>query len=219
MKVHAIAQRACMTMTLAALAACGGGGSGGNPGIGDNVSTAGVSLAITQPTSVGEMETPDVSVTLAGTASSNTGIVSIEWTNDRGGHGNASGTNSWTTGSVALELGSNEISVTATDGAGATATRSIVIKRETNGTGSVTLSWQPPTTREDGTPLTNLAGYYIYNGRMSGIYDFDIKIDNPGVTTYVVENLNPGTWYFVLSSYDSDGIESDYSNEISEEVL
>jgi hypothetical protein len=219
MKFHAIAQCACMTMTLAVLAGCGGGGSGGNPGIGDKVSTAGVSLAITQPTSAGQMETPDESVTLAGTASSNTGIVSVEWTNDRGGQGNASGTSSWTTGSVALELGNNEITVTATDGSGATATRTIVIKRETNGTGSVTLSWQAPTTREDGTPLTNLAGYYIRYGRMSGVYDFEIKIDNPGITTYVVENLNPGTWYFVISSYDTDGIESEYSEEISVEVL
>jgi hypothetical protein len=218
MKFHAIAQRACMTMTLAALAACGGGGSGGGPAIAGNISTAGISLAITQPTSAGEMETPDASVTLAGTAESDTGIVSVEWVNNRGGQGTASGTNSWRTDSLPLEMGNNKFTVTAKDGFGASATRTLTVKRETNGTGSVTLSWQPPTTREDGSPLTNLAGYYIYYGRMSGIYDFDIKIDNPGVTTYVVEELNPGTWYFVLSSYDSDGIESDYSNEISKEV-
>jgi hypothetical protein len=207
-----------MSMALAALAACGGGGSGGGAVAGDPISTSGVSLAITQPTSAGQMETPDLSVTLAGTADSNTGIVSVEWVNDRGGEGTASGTTSWSTDSLPLEMGNNKFTVTAKDSFGDSAARTIVVKRETNGTGSMTLSWQPPTTREDGTPLTNLAGYYIYYGRLSGIYDFEIRIDNPGVTTYVVENLNPGMWYFVLSSYDSDGVESEYSNEISKEV-
>jgi hypothetical protein len=207
-----------MSMALAALAACGGGGSGGGAVAGDPTSTSGVSLAIMQPTSAGQMETPDLSVTLAGTADSNTGIVSVEWVNDRGGEGTASGTTSWSTDNLPLEMGNNKFTVTAKDSFGDSAARTIVVKRETNGTGSLTLSWQPPVTREDGTPLTNLAGYYIYYGRLSGIYDFEIRIDNPGVTTYVVENLDPGTWYLVLSSYDSDGVESEYSNEVSKEV-
>lgn len=165
------------------------------------------------------METSDESVTVAGTASGNAGVLSVDWANDQGGQGIANGTESWTTDSIPLELGENLITVTAQDGTGATAGRTILIKRETEGTGSVTLSWEAPTKRADGTPLTNLAGYYIHYGRMSGVYDYDIKIDNPGITTYVVENLIPGTWYFVLSSYDTDGVESDYSEEIVVEVM
>ena len=218
MKFHAYTSYACVLMFVLTLTACGGG-SGTTPTTNNNISPAIVSLAITSPTSAGEMETSDESVILAGTASSVTGVVSVEWVNDRGGQGSATGTNSWTTGTVALELGSNEVTVTAIDGSGVSASRTIVIKRESSGTGSVTLSWQAPTTREDGTPLTNLAGYYIHHGRMPGVYDSEVKLTNPGLTTYVVENLSPGTWYFVLSSYDSDDIESVYSNEIREEVL
>ena len=219
MKFHASAPHACLVMLVLALTACGGG-SGAAPFQGDTVSTApSLKLTITQPTSGGEMETSDTSVTVAGTASSNAGVVSVEWTNDQGGQGTANGTESWTTDSIPLELGENLITVTAQDSTGATASRTVLIKRESEGTGSVTLSWEAPTTREDGTPLTNLAGYYIYYGRMSGVYDYEIKIDNPGITTYVVEGLTPGTWYFVLTSYDSDGVESDYSEEVVREVM
>jgi hypothetical protein len=94
----------------------------------------------------------------------------------------------------------------------------VVIIREGGASGSVTLSWAAPTTREDGTPLTDLAGYYIRYGRMSKIYDEEIKIENPGIVTYVVESLHPGKWYFVASAYDSSGQESDLSNEVKYKV-
>ena len=49
---------------------------------------------------------------------------------------------------------------------------------------------------------------------MSGIYDYQIDINNPGILTYVVENLASGDWYFALTAYDSQGLESDRSNEL-----
>ena len=75
-----------------------------------------------------------------------------------------------------------------------------------------------PTARTDGSPLTNLAGYIVFYGRMSGIYDYQIDISNPGILTYVVENLVSGDWYFALTAYDSQGIESDRSNEVLREI-
>ena len=84
----------------------------------------------------------------------------------------------------------------------------------TGQTGSTTLSWTAPTERTDGSPLTNLAGYKIYFGRMSGICDYQININNPGILTYFVEYLESGDWYFALTVYDSEGLESDRSNEV-----
>lgn len=77
--------------------------------------------------------------------------------------------------------------------------------------GSVTLSWTPPSENTDGTALTDLAGYRIYWGTSSGSYPNSVTIDNPGVTTYVVENLAAGTYEFVATSYNTSGVESDYS--------
>ena len=79
-------------------------------------------------------------------------------------------------------------------------------------TGSVTLSWAPPTQNTDGSFLDNLAAYRIYYGVSQGNYPNQIEIDNPGITVYVVDNLSPNTYYFVSTSVNTDGVESDFSN-------
>ena len=83
------------------------------------------------------------------------------------------------------------------------------------GTGSVTLAWQPPTQNADGSLLTDLSGYNIYVGTTSSTYDYmEIRLDNPGLTAYVVENLDPGTYYFAATAFNSSGVESAFSGEV-----
>lgn len=74
--------------------------------------------------------------------------------------------------------------------------------------GSAELAWEPPTANEDGSPLTDLAGYVIRYGRSMGGLDQSVKISNAGTTMYVVEDLSEGTWYFSLSCLNSAGVES-----------
>jgi hypothetical protein len=182
---------------------------------------SGLTVSITNPNAP-QIDTTDTTISLVGTATSDTAIESISWTNDRGGSGIASSTVNWATsstatwqaGNISLELGSNTIVISAIDVDGKVSTDTLTVNRETTGSGSATLSWIPPTQRTDSTPLTDLAGYRIYYGRMSKTYDYQIDVDNPGVVTYVVENLVSGDWYFALSAYDSQGLESDRSNEV-----
>ena len=35
-----------------------------------------------------------------------------------------------------------------------------------------------------------------------------VQIANPGIDTYVVSNLSPGTWYFSIRAYTSANVES-----------
>jgi hypothetical protein len=35
-----------------------------------------------------------------------------------------------------------------------------------------------------------------------------VEVRNPGLTTYVLDNLSPTTWYFSISSVNSEGVES-----------
>ncbi len=184
----------------------------------DGSENAAVRLTITSPSSASAMDTSDSTVSLAGNAGSDMGVFKVSWANDRGGEGVANGTDSWQTASISLELGENKITVTAEDTAGATTRRRIVVNRESGQPGSASLSWTAPTARTDGSPLTNLAGYKVFYGRMSGIYDYQIDISNPGILTYVVENLVSGDWYFALAAYDSQGLESDRSNEVLREI-
>jgi len=79
--------------------------------------------------------------------------------------------------------------------------------------GSVSLSWTAPTENSDGSTLTDLEGYKIYYGRNTGNYDQEIRIDNPSVLTYVVEQLSSGTYYFSATAFNSVGIESAFSGE------
>ncbi len=88
-----------------------------------------------------------------------------------------------------------------------------------NGNDAATLSWQPPTENTDGSPLTDLAGYKIYYGTDVGNYPEVITIDNAGVTSYVVDNLANGTtYYFVLTAFNSNGVESSYSEVVTKSI-
>ncbi len=93
---------------------------------------------------------------------------------------------------------------------------SIAVNQIANGT--VTLSWNPPTTNADGTPIVDLAGYRIYYGLSSGALSQVISIGSAGLTRYVVENLSPATWYFAMTSLNSAGVESTRSAVISTNV-
>jgi hypothetical protein len=76
----------------------------------------------------------------------------------------------------------------------------------------VTLTWDAPTLNDDGTTLTDLAGYRLYWSTTPGTYPNSVTIDTPGVTTYVIENLAPGTYEFVATAINAQGVESGYSN-------
>ncbi len=83
--------------------------------------------------------------------------------------------------------------------------------------GNATLSWNPPTTNADGTPLTDLAGFIIYDGTATGVYSYSTNVGN--VTTYQVGNLTEGfTYYFAITAYDTSGNESEYSYEVSKTI-
>ncbi len=88
----------------------------------------------------------------------------------------------------------------------------------TASSGAVTLNWSPPTQNTDGTPLTNLSGYDIHYGNSSGNYTQTITVSNPGIATYVVDNLSAGTYYFSVTAVNAQGTESPLSSQVSTTV-
>lgn len=101
------------------------------------------------------------------------------------------------------------------------------------GQGTAALSWEAPTEREDGSPLTNLAGFVIFWGDESRVgrcasdyptakddascYPASFDVMNPGATgeSLVLELSETTTIYFAAIAYDSAGELSRYSNEAS----
>jgi len=106
-----------------------------------------------------------------------------------------------------------DIVITVSDGSSSRSMSAFSVTVSQTALGSVTLSWGAPTENADGSPLTDLAGYKIFYGKSSGIYNNEIRIDNPGLTTYVVENLLPDTYYFAAKSFNSLGVDSEFSGE------
>jgi hypothetical protein len=108
------------------------------------------------------------------------------------------------------------IVISVTDGMSLASLPPFSITVNAAGPASVTLSWTIPSTNEDGTPLTDLAGFRIYYGTVMGIYSDPTVIYNPGISTLVIDNLSFGsTYFFVATAFDETGNESEFSNEIS----
>ena len=58
-------------------------------------------------------------------------------------------------------------------------------------------------------------GYKVYYGVKSGSYGAVVDIPNPSLTTYVVQDLSAGTYYFALAAYNTQGVESGLTPELS----
>jgi hypothetical protein len=86
------------------------------------------------------------------------------------------------------------------------------------GVRAATLEWQAPDTSTDGSTLTDLAGYKIYYGTDVAKLTQTITIDNPSVSSYVVENLAPATYYFAVTAVNARGHESERSNAGRKEI-
>jgi hypothetical protein len=85
------------------------------------------------------------------------------------------------------------------------------------GVNSATLTWEKPTTNQDGSPLTDLAGYQIYYGQTTPVTTDNsqlILVLNPNQISYVVANLAPGTYHFTVTAVNLQGSESTMANEV-----
>jgi large repetitive protein len=109
----------------------------------------------------------------------------------------------------------NGIVISVSNGVASAALPAFSINVTQISTGSATLSWLPPTTNTNGTALTNLAGYKIYYGTSPTSLNQSAQITNPGISSYVIENLSPATWYFSLVSYNTSNVESPPSPVVS----
>lgn len=111
------------------------------------------------------------------------------------------------------------IVISVSDGTSAASLGAFSIAVMQGSNGSVTLSWSPPTTNSDGSPLVDLAGYRIVYGQASGQYTQVVDVPTAAVTSAMIENLAPSTWYFAVKAYTRTGIESAPSREAYKTIL
>ena len=109
---------------------------------------------------------------------------------------------------VSVTKGGNiSVPVTLTVTSGSTTSTTTGTSSSSNTAG---LTWNASTS-------TNLAGYKVYVGTSSGVYGSSINVGN--ITSYTVTNLGVGsTYYFAVTAYNTSGVESGYSNEVSKSI-
>lgn len=98
------------------------------PGVGGNPAT-GIVPDPADPTNAyrGVYTTPNIVLDIAGTASDDVGIASVQWSNDRGGSGACSGTTAWSQNGIILRPGQNIITITARDAASNSLTYTLTV--------------------------------------------------------------------------------------------
>jgi len=95
-----------------------------------------------------------------------------------------------------------------------TAARSVTATFSQDSSNTATLTWDP-------VAAPSLSGYRIYYGTAPGVYlqAFGQGISVGNVTTYTLLGLSYGTrYYFAVTSVDTMGKESVYSNEAFKDI-
>ncbi|HEY6643521.1 putative Ig domain-containing protein [Povalibacter sp.] len=114
-------------------------------------------------------------------------------------------TGSPTAGDVGAYQG---ITISVSDGQATASLASFAINVSAVATGSATLSWVTPTLNTDGSSLIDLAGFKILYGRSADDLTQAVSITNPSLSSYVLENLGSGAWFFAVVAVNSAGLES-----------
>lgn len=221
----------CLVAALAsALMACGGGGdsteSSSAPtsgGAGAGVDSSGAGTANAAPTIQGQ---PLTSVLVgqaysfqptASDADGDTLTFSVanqpSWVSFDAATGRLSGTP--TAADVAT---ATNIRITVSDGRATATLGPFSIAVAQAAAGSALLSWTPPDRNTDGSTLTDLAGYRVLYGLSATSLTQTISITNASLSSYLVENLTQGTWYFAVVAVNSLGIAGDPSGTISKTI-
>ncbi len=171
-----------------------------------------------------ELPPPTPTVTLSANPASVVmdGSTTLNWNSTNATGCTASG--DWsgskpTSGSQAISsLTTNSSFNLSCNGAGGTANESVNVTVVLSSDGTALLSWTPPTENTDDSTLTDLAGYKIYYGTSPGSYSNTEIINNPGLTSFLIESLASADWYFVMTAFNSSGVESSYSTEVSKTI-
>jgi hypothetical protein len=208
----------CVLALTLVVAACGGGGpvGGDQPNSGGSDSLSG-QLVIDVPSSASVVVGRSLAVEaeVVGTAS---GSVSYSVKNGPSWLSISPVTGELTGTPTAADIGTYErIRITASDGK-SESSAFITINVTMTAEGRASVSWQAPTERTDGSPLTDLAGFRIYYGESRGRLQYVIEVADPGARNSVVTDLTPGTWYFAATAYDASGAESSRSNVASKVI-
>ena len=120
---------------------------------------------------------------------------------------------------TAADIGTfSNIVISVSDGTASATLPAFSIAVQAPVVGSAVLIWTAPTKNENGTALTNLAGYKVRYGTSVGALTQLLDITDPATTSVTISGLVAGTWYFTLASYTNTGVESAQTAAVSKTI-
>lgn len=219
-------------------AGCGGGGGGDDGSAAANSSTAqnspspGATPGANKPPTISATPVAQVNVGAAYTlapaaqdADGDTLAFSIEnrpaWATFNTSTGQLTGTPSaqhvGTSGNVVISVSDGKASASL-PAFSITVAQAAAAAGDPAASGAVSLSWDVPTQTVEGGLLDNLAGYRVHYGKSADALTNSIEIQSSGGNQYVVQGLQPGTYYFAVRAVTQTGAQSATSNIISRPV-
>ncbi len=120
---------------------------------------------------------------------------------------------------TSTDVGTNSnIIISVSDGsASAALTAFSIIVAAAPVIGTATVQWIAPTQNTDGSTLTNLSGYVLWYGTNSSSLSQSVTITDSAATSYTVQNLAQGTWYFAVTA-TAGGTQSALSTVVSKTI-
>ena len=206
-------------LTVAALAGCGGSGAATTqtPSSGTPPPPAAPTISGTPPTQVTAGQAYSFTPTASG-PSGTTLSFSVQNLPSWATFSIANGTVSGTPSSSNVGTFAN-IAISVSDGQMSAALPAFSIQVNAQAVnGSATLSWVPPTTNTDGSPLTDLAGFIVNYGTGTSAMTQSVTVSSATATGYTVQNLTAGTWYFTVVVYTTAGTQSAPSDVASKTI-
>lgn len=82
--------------------------------------------------------------------------------------------------------------------------------------GSALVSWDIPTTNADGSTLNDLDGFNVHYRHET--YTRLEVVNDESLSSVLIGDLEPGTWFFAVTAFDLAGNESAPSTEVSKVV-
>lgn len=97
------------------------------------------------------------------------------------------------------------------------------------GDGTALVTWEAPTSKADGSCLSDLKSFRVSYGLSPGVYDSQQTVDAGSLSSvptgksdgcgeirsfsYMIDKLGTASWYFAVQAIDEAGNVSEYSNE------
>jgi hypothetical protein len=109
------------------------------------------------------------------------------------------------------------ITISVTDGAASVELASFsLLVVSPDGSPETSITWEPVTSNDDGSPLTNLVGYCIYSGQSADRL-VKVALADTSMSSFVLTDLasGPGPHYYGITAMNADAVESEMSPIVS----